>query len=476
VTAKWVVLKFGGTSVSGPAQWETISALVQQRLSGGFRVLVVCSAVAGVTNQLSALAQDPASEATISGLLQRHKRLSGELGISTDGWLEEAELLLRDCAGALTGDSAYSAQARLLAVGEWLSTRIGALYLRQFVDVSWVDVRGELQVVEEPELSEARRWLSARCAPGPDIELQRRWDGLAPVVITQGFIAGTATQQTALLGRGGSDTSAALLAGRLSALEVEIWTDVPGLFSADPHLVPEARLLAELHFDEALEMAASGARVVHPDCIRTAAATGTPVVIRDSARPQLRGTRISGNGDSSSTGNVPGVKSITCQKGMEVLLLQNIDSRRQVGFLARVFDIFRRHGVSIDLVATSETTTTVSINGPANHLDKRMLANLVTDLQPQCMVKVYSNCVCINLVGRAVRTAFARLQSAVSFFEDHPLLMLSQSANDLCLSLLIESRDHENFLASAHATLIPAGAASPVGVFGSRWIEILNQT
>jgi len=256
----------------------------------------------------------------------------------------------------------------------------------------------------------------------------------------------------------------------LRATELEIWTDVPGLFSADPRLVPEARLLIELDYAEALEMAASGAKVVHPHCIRTAAVTATPVIIRDAARPQLAGTRL-----IAAAASICGVKAITCQKEMVGLLLQNIDSRREVGFLARVFDIFRRHGLSIDLVATSETTTTVAINGPANHLDERALAILVTELQTQCTVNVFSDCVCINLVGSAVRTALARMQSTMRFFDDHPLLMLSQSANDLCLSLLIETQDHEILLQKAHAMLIPSGPEVSAGVFGARWLELGEQ-
>ena len=162
---------------------------------------------------------------------------------------------------------------------------------------------------------------------------------------------------------------------------------------------------------------------------------------------------------------------------MVVLLLQNIDTRREVGFLARVFDIFRRNGVSIDLVATSETTTTVAINGPANHLDESAMGVLIKELQVQCTVQVHTHCVCINLVGSSVRTALAKLQSAMKFFESHPLLMLSQSANDLCLSLLINERDHEDLLRLAHQALIPAGPAQGDDVFGDavfgpRWQDI----
>jgi aspartokinase len=151
---------------------------------------------------------------------------------------------------------------------------------------------------------------------------------------------------------------------------------------------------------------------------------------------------------------------------MAVMLLQNLDARRQVGFLAGVFDVFRRRGVSIDLVATSETTTTVAINREANHLDRCELEALAADLSPLCSVERFDDCVCVNLVGRGARTALSRLQSAMRHFDERPLLMVSQSANDLCLSLLVLAGDHEPLLEAAHAALIPPGEA---GGFGSSW-------
>jgi diaminopimelate decarboxylase/aspartate kinase len=287
---------------------------------------------------------------------------------------------------------------------------------------------------------------------------------MAPLLVTQGFVARNGDGRTVLLGRGGSDTSAALLAGRLAAARLEIWTDVPGLFSADPHLVPAARLLAEVDYAEALEMAASGAKVVHPRSIRAAAETRTPVVVRDIRRPDVAGTRI-GAGDAATAG----IKTVTCQRNMAVMLLQNVDARRQVGFLAGVFEVFRRHGVSIDLVATSETTTTVALNKEANHLASAGLDALQMDLGPLCTAQRFDDCVCVNLVGRGARTALARLAPVMRYFEERPLLMASQSANDLCLSLLVLAGDDEALLRAAHDALIPGRAE---GVFGATWQEI----
>ena len=464
---KWIVLKFGGTSVAGRPQWETIVSLATARRSEGFRVLLVCSAVASVTNLLNTLAHNPDSNDRQEQLLNIHRKLGRDLGVEEQDWLPECRRRLQSCLGDLTREPGPQYRAALLAMGEWLSTRIGCCFLRQHLDATWVDAREALEAVDEQDLSPARQWLSAACSPAADPGLAARWSALSPILITEGFVARTGKGDTVLLGRGGSDTSAALLAGRLAAVRLEIWTDVPGLFSADPRMISDARLLTQVDYAEALEMAASGARVIQARSIRAAAATKTPVVIRDLNRPGVAGTHI-GRTCSDETG----IKTVACQDQMAVILLQNLDARFQVGFLAGVFDIFRRGGISIDLVATSETTTTVAINCKSNHLDDDGLEKLVENLRSRCKVKLFDACVCVNLVGRGARTALSRLQDVMRYFEKNPLLMVSQSANDLCLSLLVNSGEHESLLKAAHQALIPLDDGKPAGVFGASWKQI----
>jgi diaminopimelate decarboxylase/aspartate kinase len=464
---QWIVLKFGGTSVAGRPQWDVIARLARARQDEGFRVLLVCSAVAGVTNRLSVLAEGAGAGAgeAVRELVDLHRALGRDLGVDDRHWLPRATTMLQECVAALQRQPGPPASAALLAAGEWLSTQIGTRFLlQQGLDAAWVDAREALEASAEPDLSPARQWLSASCPAGRDPALVSLWSGMAPLLVTQGFVARNVRGATVLLGRGGSDTSAALLAGRLGATLLEIWTDVPGLFSADPRLVPEARLLAEVDYAEALEMAASGAKVVHPRSIRAAAETQTPIVVRDVRRPAAAGTRI-GACDASASG----IKTVTCQRNMAVMLLQNVDARRQVGFLAGVFEVFRRHGVSIDLVATSETTTTVALHKEANHLASAGLDALQQDLGPHCTVQRFDDCVCVNLVGRGARTSLARLAPVMRYFEDRPLLMVSQSANDLSLSLLVLAGDHEALLHAAHGALIPNHAE---GVFGATWQQL----
>ncbi len=430
-------------------------------------MLLVCSAVSGVTNLLETLSEQNDPSIPLAEILQIHRTLAKELEVNFDHQLAETEQHILHCLDQIAEMPGPEWKAALLAAGEWLSTQLGAQFLQQSLEVDWVDAREVLEVLSEPDRSPARQWLSATCEPGPDSSLNENWAKLQPVLVTQGFVARTGQGKTALLGRGGSDTSAALFAGRLGAERLEIWTDVPGLFSADPRQIPQARLLMEVDFAEALEMAASGARVIQSRCIRAASVSATPILIRDLQRREVKGTSIS-NTESASEG----VKTITCQHNMAVLLLENLDSRHQVGFLAEVFEIFSQLGISVDLVATSETTTTVAINREANHLDQDELGNLVSDLAQHCSVKLFDDCVCVNLVGRGIRTSLARLQSTLVHFERQPLLMLSQSANDLCLSMLVNAGDQDSLLRSAHEALIPEKASGPDGVFGDSWQQI----
>lgn len=465
---QWLVLKFGGSSVRGIDQWRSIAERIRERRAEGYRVLLVCSAVQGITDLLHDLSKSPADEALQTRFAERHVRLASELGIEGGEWISKARSRVARLSSELREAPSPEKTAELLALGEWLSTRLGWAFLQKDMAVEWIDARGLLEVKPDFERSERRRWLSADCRPGADAAMLAGLNGCGPVVITQGYVARMPDGGTALLGRGGSDTSAALLGGRIGAERVEIWTDVPGLFSSDPRLIPQARLLRQLDYAEALEMAASGACVVHARCIRAASETRTPVWIRDTGRPDLEGTQINGH--------IPrreGAKAAVCQKGMAVLLLQNIDPRQQVGFLAWVFAVIAGRGISIDLVATSETTTTVALNREANHLGAEDLAGLADELRQRCTVDLHADCVTVNIVGRGVRTALAKLGEAFTGFGNAQLLMVSQSANDLCLSLLVNRGDEQGLLQAAHRALIPS---VPDGeLFGPSWEELEAQ-
>ena len=465
MSEKWLVLKFGGSSVRGLDQWRSIARRIEKRTDQGYRVLLVCSAVEGVTDLLHELSTCPGESSLIDRFEEIHQKLAAELGIDADAWIGKAVDRLGEVSRQIIEASTPAKIADLLSNGEWLSTRLGWAFLQKKFAIEWVDARGLLEASTQHGQSERRKWLSAECEPGFSDSLLLGLNGCENVVITQGFVVGMPDGGTAVLGRGGSDTSAALLGGRIGAERVEIWTDVPGLFSADPRKIPGARLLQRLEYAEALEMAASGASVVQPRAVRAASKTNTPLWIRDTNRPEVGGTLINGQVD-----NAEGARAVVCQPDMAVMLLQNIDPRQQVGFLAWVFNAIAERSISIDLVATSETTTTIAINRVLNHLDDGDLDVLAGDLRERCAVELFSDCVTVNIVGRGVRTALPRLNKVFSVFENQPLLMVSKSANDLCLSLLVEKGRDQELVKLAHQALIPDQQENLL--FGPGWAEL----
>ena len=222
-------------------------------------------------------------------------------------------------------------------------------------------------------------------------------------------------------------------------------------------------------------MAASGAKIVHSRCIRAAADAGIRLRIGDLGHINLAGTIIQPRDGTSTPGN-EGIRGVCCQPRMAVLLLQNLDMREQVGFLAWVFEQISQAGISIDLVATSETTTTVALNMVSNHLDEDILSDLASTLEQRCAVTVFPQCSAINLVGRGTRVALAQIGCVSAFFTRHALLMLSQSANDLCLSMLVHTRHADELLKMLHEAVIGNGLdeKSKAEVFGPSWQELLG--
>lgn len=451
-------MKFGGTSVAGATQWRTIADLVAGARDRGRRVLVVCSALAGITDRLMALARDSALHDTVVDEVRtRHGALAAALGVSDLAWLDEGLARLDEALALPVGAPRMAA---ILAQGEWLSSRLGEAWLAMGPHpAAWVDVREALDVVPEPDPDSKRAWMTARCHAGRSNELAVAWGAVGPVLITQGYVARAPDGRTALLGRSGSDTSAALLATRLGAEAVEIWTDVPGLYTADPRFEPEARRVEALSFEEALEMAASGAKVIHGRSIRAAAACRIPLYIRALDDPGAPGTRISGDPAVYGTR----ARAVVCQPHMLVLLLQNLDTRQQVGFLAGVFEAISRAGLSVDQVATSETTTTLAIDTEANHLESDSIDELVAALAPLCRVKAFPDCVCVSVVGRDARLALHGLAATNGFFHEHRLLMMSHSAADRSVSLVVDSQGADELAQLLHKELVVGHVADQRG-------------
>jgi diaminopimelate decarboxylase/aspartate kinase len=468
----WIVLKFGGTSVSSLANWHNIAKVTRSRLDGGARVLIVHSAITGITDRLeklldAALAQT--HETDLLAIEERHAQLARELGIPVGAEVERHLAELRHIAAgvALIGEVSDRTRARVMSAGELIATHLGVSYLRtQGLEVDWADARAMLKAEERRGANSKSSILSATCAFGPDGELEARLDSMAPVVVTQGFIASDDDGNTVLLGRGGSDTSGAYFATKVRAQRLEIWTDVPGMFSANPRSTPTARLLRNLHYDEAQEIATSGAKVLHPRCILPARQYRIPLHVYATQAPHLEGTVLSAEGAEGGAQ----VKAVCTKKGITLVSLESPGMWHQVGFLADAFQIFKAHGMSVDLVSTSETNVTVSLDPAANSLDNALLSALVTDLSRLCRVQVIGPCASVSLVGRNIRAILHQLGDAFEFFEEQKIYLVSQAANDLNFTFVVDENQGDRLVEQLHELLIRPVPGDPV--LGPTWEQL----
>ncbi|MDY6947960.1 MAG: bifunctional aspartate kinase/diaminopimelate decarboxylase [Pseudomonadota bacterium] len=471
----WVVLKFGGTSVSSVANWKNVAAVVRDRLAEGLRPVIVHSALSGITDrleQLLALSLDTQSneaQAVMDQIEQRHRDLARDLGVVPSQDLEEQFKRLRQIAAgiALVGEVSERLRARVMAQGELMATRLGAAFLAaQGLDTQWVDARTVLRAEQRRNANVRSNYLSATCNYEPDQELQRRWSAQGTVYISQGFIASDENGDTVLLGRGGSDTSGSYFAAKLQARRLEIWTDVPGMFSANPRSVPTARLLRALEYDEAQEIASSGAKVLHPRCIMPVKQYGIPLYVYATQTPKLEGTVITTHG-----GNVAAqVKAVTIKKNITLVSMETVGMWHSVGFLADAFQVFKEHGLSIDLVSTSETSVTVSLDPAANSLDKATLDALIVDLGRLCRVELIGPCAAVSLVGRNIRAILHRLGEALELFEEQKIYLVTQAANDLNITFVIDEAQGDRLVSRLHDIAIQKMTADRV--LGPTWEEL----
>ncbi len=470
----WIVLKFGGTSVSSLANWSNIARIVAERRATGARILIVHSAVTGITDRLERLldaAIGQAQEEELRFIEERHRQLAADLGVPLGEDVERQLAELREISAgvALVHEVSERTRARVMAAGELMATRIGARYLAaQGLDLAWVDARTMLRAERSAGAPRASM-LSAVCNFAPDATLEAQLGTRAPILITQGFIASDEDGNTVLLGRGGSDTSAAYLAAKLRAQRLEIWTDVPGMFSADPRFTPSARLLRALHYDEAQEIATSGAKVLHPRCILPARQYRIPLHVYATQAPQLEGTVLGAEGTDGGAQ----VKAVCTKKGITLVSLESPGMWHQVGFLADAFQVFKQHGMSVDLVSTSETNVTVSLDAAANTLDNTRVAELVADLSRLCRVQVIGPCASVSLVGRNIRAILHQLGGAFEFFEEQKIHLVSQAANDLNFTFVVDENQGHRLVEQLHELLIRPVPGDKV--LGPTWEQLFNR-
>lgn len=454
-----LVLKFGGTSVSNLQRWQQILTIVQQRITQGHKVAIVHSAKSGITNLLErfSLTQD---KKLIDTILSSIDQLAQELNVSFNTGSYRKELLALAEKKVL---NSYD-MAQILSIGESMTHAIGLAYLAQNINIKSLNPKAIFISRSDDDRSIESRVLSAKCSI-KSIQLEDECD----CYIMPGFIAADAQGHTIVLGRGGSDTSASYLAVALGAQHIEIWTDVHGIFSANPHVVPTARLIEKIGYEEAREIAASGGKVLHPRCILPAEQNNIPIHIYNSQDRDANGTVIKKGYESTS----PRVRAINVRHKITLVSMDSMNMWHQAGFMGKIFGVFEKLGISIDIVVTAQTNVTVSLDTADNVINDGVLENIQQALSLFCDVTIYKNCSAVTLVGYRMRALLGEIAPIISNFAEQRIYLTSQSSNDLNTSIVVDEDQADKLLIALHDGLI-AEHANQYG-FGATWEQLIER-
>ena len=420
-----LVMKFGGTSVGIPANCTRALEIVRERAA--LDPVVVVSALSGVTNQLVELSRAGVSPGPIlDAVEQRHLEHARALGVPGAGVAALLAELRADAmfeAGARTATRAD--RDRVLAYGERLAAELFAAALTARGTAARAVHAGEAGLVTDDRFGQAH--------PAPEAYAGLR-AGLADrtrLPVVTGFVGRTADGRTTTLGRGGSDYSAALIGAALDASEIQIWTDTSGMLSADPRVVPEARPVPRLSFAEACELAYFGARVLHPKTLLPAMECGIPVRVLNTARPADPGSLVTADAEPSPQGWR--VKSIASKQGITAVTIASTRMLLAHGFLARVFEVFGRHHVVVDLVTTSEVSISVTVD------DTSRLAEAVSELEAIGRIEVRPGLAVVAVVGEGAPTQVGLAGHVFTLLGGVgvPVEMISQGASRVNLSFVV---------------------------------------
>jgi len=446
-----VVMKFGGTSVADPDAINRLIAIVRgerDKGRGAGAPVVVVSALANVTDALVAVTRlvetgDAAgAERDVRALLDRHLDVASAVTAGRrETLLEEVRREFQELTGlvhalAVLRDVSNRSMDAVLAVGEIVSSRIVAAALADSgIGSAWIDARDVLKTDAEhagaaPDMPETCARVCARVAPA---------SAAGTVVVLGGFIGSTAAGVTTTLGRGGSDYSAAIFGACLDASEIQVWTDVDGMLTADPRVVAQPRVVPQLSFAEASELAYFGAKVLHPSTILPAVSKNIPVRILNARRPENAGTLIAADNHSDA-----GLAAIACKRRVTVIDITSSRMLMAHGFLRRLFEVFERHRTAVDVVTTSEVSVSVTVD------DTRRLDDIVDDLRHFAEVGCEPEMAIVSLVGEYLRadpTLFAR---AVTSLDQVPLRLVSQAASRRNITFVLRDADVPHAMMRLH--------------------------
>ena len=444
----FVVAKFGGTSV---ADYDAMNRSADVVLADPNTRLVVLSASAGVTNLLVSLSEG--LEAT-----ERFVKLDALRKIQFDILerlqnpnviREEVERLLENIttlaeAASLATSSALTDE--LVSHGELMSTLLFVEIMRERnIQAQWFDVRKVMRTSDrfgraEPDVEALAELTNQQLAPRLN----------ESIVITQGFIGSEAKGRTTTLGRGGSDYTAALLGEALHAPRVDIWTDVPGIYTTDPRVVSAAKRIDVIAFEEAAEMATFGAKVLHPATLLPAVRSDIPVFVGSSKDPKAGGTLV-----CKKTENPPLFRALALRRKQTLVTLHSHNMLHSRGFLAEVFGILARHNISVDLITTSEVSIALTLDttGSTSTGDTLLTQSLLIELSELCRVEVEEDLALVAIIGNKLSRACGVGKEVFGVLDPFNIRMICYGASSYNLCFLVPADQAEQVVQKLHQNL-----------------------
>ncbi|MFH4735230.1 lysine-sensitive aspartokinase 3 [Vibrio diabolicus] len=442
------VAKFGGTSV---ANFEAMSRCATIIENNPNTRLVVSSACSGVTNLLVELANGVQDQTHRTELLQNlaniHDAILTQLEDSTKTAAEVYGIL--DTVTSLAEAASIQASAKLtdhlVACGELMSTHIlTQLMCERGIQAVRFDIRDVLRTDDN----------FGRAEPNIEAISTLAQDKLVPlcqqsVVVTQGFIGSDEAGNTTTLGRGGSDYSAALIAESVKAAGLEIWTDVPGIYTTDPRIAPKASPIPEISFSEASEMANFGAKILHPSTLVPALRHDIPVFVGSSKEPEKGGTWIRHQVESS-----PLFRALALRCNQTMVTLRSANMFHAYGFLAKVFEILAKHKISVDLITTSEISISLTLDQTDTSGGAPQLPQAVREeLEELCKVEVEHDLCLVALIGNNMSESKGYAKQVFGTLEDFNLRMICYGASPHNLCFLLHESVSKQAIQKLHTEL-----------------------
>lgn len=442
------VAKFGGTSM---ADIEAMKRCAEIVCSDPDKKIIVVSATSGTTNLLTALFDSQSeSEKNIALQTIRDKHLDICNGLNDpENTLSRVSDLLDALEEWIPANRPVTLQLKdeILSYGELLSSIIFTQVMKEngAGETSWFDARDvivtdQMHTRAEPDISEIEKRAGQNLLPR--LESGR--------VVTQGFIGSTSAGVTTTLGRGGSDYSAALFAEVVNADVLEIWTDVTAVYTTDPRIVPEAKPITEISFDEAAELSVFGAKVLHPATMVPAVRKNIRIYVGSSMQPEKPGTWI-----LKETKSKPVIRAISLRRDQTLVTVHSLDMLHRHGFLARLFEVLSRHKISVDLVTTSEVSVSLTLDTGIQSAERDSLSKeVLTELRSFSQVNVEKNLSLIALIGNNLHTTSGLSGPVFASLEDVNIRMICHGASSHNLCFLVEEECAEKVVRILHKRFI----------------------